>query len=200
VEWQAYRLSGQDALAVRSRKKLRNEELLVPALAGTRLRMELDRVPLWRGDNVSIKQLAEDFGRYLYLPRLKNSHVLAAAVEDGLGLLLWRQESFAYADSYDQTAGRYRGLRCGKQIAVSLDNLDGLLVKPEAALKQQAAEAEPAPGLMLGGVISEGLTFGPVTLLGCATGGTGPPPGPRPPKRFHGTVALDPTRVGRDAG
>ena len=72
VEWHAYRLSGQDALAVRASKRLRNEEFLVPALAGTRLRMELDRIPLWRGDHVAIKQLAEDFARYLYLPRLKD--------------------------------------------------------------------------------------------------------------------------------
>ena len=27
-----------------------------------------------------------------------------------------------------------------------------------------------------------------------------PPPGPVSPKRFHGTVTLDPARVGRDAG
>ncbi len=32
-------------------------------------RMELDRVPLWRGSHVAVKQLIEDFGRYLYLPR-----------------------------------------------------------------------------------------------------------------------------------
>ena len=36
-------------------EKLRNDELLVTALAGTRLRMELDRVPLWRGDHVAVK-------------------------------------------------------------------------------------------------------------------------------------------------
>ena len=60
VEWQALRLSGQDALAVRASKKLRSDELLVTGFAGTRLRMELDRVPLWRGDHVPIKQVAED--------------------------------------------------------------------------------------------------------------------------------------------
>lgn len=48
LEWQAVRLSGADALAVRASKKLRNDELLLTAFAGTRLRMELDRV-LWRG-------------------------------------------------------------------------------------------------------------------------------------------------------
>ncbi|TIP79897.1 MAG: AAA+ family ATPase, partial [Mesorhizobium sp.] len=101
IEWHAYRLSGQDALAVRVSKRLRNEELLVPALAGTRLRMELDRIPLWRGDDVGVMQLADDFARYLYLPRLKDSQVLAAAVQDGLSLLLWQSESFAYADSFD---------------------------------------------------------------------------------------------------
>ena len=63
VEWQAFRLSGEDALAVRASKKLVKDELLLPYLAGTRLRMELDRVPLWRGDHVAIKQLAEDFAR-----------------------------------------------------------------------------------------------------------------------------------------
>src|SRR6185503_1050656 len=51
VEWQSIRLNGQDALAVRVSKKLKNDELLVTTFAATRLRMELDRVPLWRGDH-----------------------------------------------------------------------------------------------------------------------------------------------------
>jgi len=46
--------------------------------------MELDRVPLWRGDHVAIKQLVEDFGRYLYLPRLAEPSVLIeATMPDG---------------------------------------------------------------------------------------------------------------------
>jgi len=40
--------SGQEALAVRASKKLRNDELLVTTFAGTSLRRELDRIPLWR--------------------------------------------------------------------------------------------------------------------------------------------------------
>src|SRR5439155_6098499 len=75
VQWPAFRLSGQDALAVRATKKLRNDELLISALAGTRLKMALDRVPLWRGNDVNIKQLVEDFARYLYLPRLASPGV-----------------------------------------------------------------------------------------------------------------------------
>ena len=63
VEWQATRLKGQDALAARASKKLRDEELLITGFHATRLRMELDRVPLWRGDHVEIQQLVEDFAR-----------------------------------------------------------------------------------------------------------------------------------------
>jgi hypothetical protein len=38
----------------------------------------IDRADLlWRGDHVAIKQLIEDFGRYLYLPRLKEPAVPA---------------------------------------------------------------------------------------------------------------------------
>ena len=77
VTWQTIRLSGQDALAERASKKLRNDELLVVNFAASRLRMEMDRVPLWRGNHVAIRQLVEDFGRYLYLPRLQTTTVLA---------------------------------------------------------------------------------------------------------------------------
>ena len=74
VEWLAMRLSGQGPLAARASRKLKGDELLVNGFAPTRLRMELDRVPLWRGDDVSVKQLAEDFARYLYLPRGSQGH------------------------------------------------------------------------------------------------------------------------------
>ena len=58
---------------MRASKKLRSDELLLTGFAATRLRMELDRVPLWRGDHVAIKQLVEDFARYLYLPARRRS-------------------------------------------------------------------------------------------------------------------------------
>ena len=92
IAWQALRLSGQDDLAVRASKKLKNDELLVTTFAATRLRMELDRVPLWRGDTVSIKQLADDFARYSYLPHLKGPdvlHVLLESIHNGLTLTSW---------------------------------------------------------------------------------------------------------------
>ncbi len=196
VEWQALRLTGQDPLAVRASKKLRSEELLVPVLAGTRLRMELDRVPLWRGDHVEIRQLADHFARYLYLPRLAGPEILIRAIQDGLGLLLWTDESFAYADSFDEAASRYRGLRCGREVPLLSPESDGLLVKPAAAIAQQEAEpAAPATGAGVG--VAE-----PSASASAGTG-THPEPTPPPPeqkaRRFHGAVSLDATRVGRDA-
>jgi predicted AAA+ superfamily ATPase len=55
----------------------------------------------------------EDFARYLYLPRLRDSSVLLHAISDGVNLLTWRQDGFAFADSFDEAAGRYQGLRGG---------------------------------------------------------------------------------------
>jgi predicted AAA+ superfamily ATPase len=203
VEWQAVRLSGQDALAIRASKKLRSDELLLTGFAATRLRMELDRVPLWRGDHVPIKQLIEDFGRYLYLPRLKESGVLLQAIGDGLALLTWEKDSFAFAESFDESSGRYRGLRCGQMVAVSSDNLTGVLVKPDIARKQFDAEMATVPASSATIDDTAGATISGQTseTNGSAPGAPkGSPSTPSRPKRFYGTVTLDATRVGRDAG
>jgi hypothetical protein len=198
VEWQALRLSGQDALAVRASKKLRSDELLVTSFAGTRLRMELDRVPLWRGDHVAIKQLADDFARYLYLPRLKESSVLVGAVREGVSLLTWEQDTFAFADNLDETGGRYRGLRGGQGIALADTDTPGLLVKPGVARRQLDAEAAK---LAIGGAPAETRDDGKGTTATMPDTGLAEPPAPVAAqlRRFHGTVVLDPTRVGRDA-
>ena len=105
VEWTALRLSGNDSLAPRASKRLKNDELLVTSFAGTLLRMELDKIPLWRGDNVPIKQLVEDFAKYLYLPRLRDPEVLVESVRAGLSVLFWT-DTFAYADTWDEKKGR----------------------------------------------------------------------------------------------
>ena len=166
VTWQTIRLSGQDALAERASKKLKNEELLVLNFAASRLRMELDRVPLWRGDHVSIRQLVEDFGRYLYLPRLQTPEVLVEAIRSGLVLFTWEQDSFAYADSYDEAAARYRGLRHSAHVGLTKDDAS-LLVKPEVALIQIEKEtATPAP------------------TVGGTSGGTTTKPGETPVTRY----------------
>ena len=70
-------------------------------------------------EHVTIKQLTDDFARYLYLPRLKTTDVLYRAIADGVKLLTWMQDSFAFADSYDEAADRYAGLQTGQLIDVA---------------------------------------------------------------------------------
>ena len=203
VQWQAYRLSGQDSLARRVSKKLRSEELLVTSLSGTRLRMELDRIPLWRGDHVSIPQLAKDLARYIYLPRLRDFEVLLGAIQDGLGLLLWERESFAYADGFDEANHRYRGLRCGQSVQLVEQFGEGLLVKPEVALRQretdQPSSTSAAGGETPGSDSPDDSTAGEQGEAPDEASNGGAEVNAKP-KRYYGTAELDAARVGRDAG
>ena len=177
----------------RAAKRLRADDYLITVLAGTLLKRELDTIPLWRGEHVGLKQLSEDFASYLYLPRLKDSQVLLEAVKDGLRLLTWSVESFAYADGYDAEKGRYLGLRTGD---VPIDLSKGLLVQPEAAMRQLEAER----------VIAEPTPVNPTSAAEPTFGAAEPNPTPSPNqprevqlKRFYGSARLDPTRFIRDA-
>src|SRR5207249_1765986 len=78
----------------------------------------------------------------------------------GVSLLSWSSESFAYADSYDETTSRYLGLRAGQRVSI-VDGDTGLLVKPEMARRQMEADvtaAAPAPA----GAAPSGPSAGPL--------------------------------------
>ncbi len=205
LEWTETRLQGSDSLALRASKKLKGEEMLLIQMGGIRLRLELDRVPLWRGNDVPVKQLVEDFATYLYLPRLRDSDVLIAAIREGITLLTWQSETFAYAQSQDAD-GHYLGLVGGGMISVQSEG-GSLVVKPEVASEQQrrnadAAKAKTGNG---SGTVVEGDRIGDQNqATGTATTvrtdtGTPPPPATPTYRRFHGSVQLDSLRVGRDA-
>jgi len=191
VELAVVRLTGSDALAVRASRKLKNDELLVAEYAPTMLRKAMDDVPLWRGDHVSVKQLIDDFGKYPYLPRLVGPDVLAKAVQEGVGRLTWISETFGFADSWDDKKGFYLGLRGGQATFVSRDS-PGLLVKPEVAARQIDAQRPPdRPPVEPEEDDDTKRDPGPLPPL---------PPPERRMRRFHGSVLLDPDRLGRDAG
>ena len=119
VGWEALRLMATGELAVRASTRLRREELLVTSYGSTRLRMDLDRIPLWQ-DHVEIRQLADHYSKYTYLQRVEDPSVIAEAVRDGVGLLTWETDTFAYAESYDEEKGRYLGLRAGATLTTPL--------------------------------------------------------------------------------
>lgn len=178
-------------MAQQASRRLLNDEMLVTSMAGTRLRMELDRVPLWRGHHVSVGQLVDDFARYIYLPRLQQPDVLLGAIRDGVALLTWTQDSFAFGDGYDDEKERYPGLRAGQGLFIN-ETSAGLLVKSDVAQRQMDAETvvdPPSPDPDDPTVPSPEPDLPPIT----------PPPPPAKAKRYHGSVQLNPTRAGRDA-
>jgi hypothetical protein len=207
VEWQEFRLQGKEWLAERASKKLDNDGLLITSMAGAVLRFEIDQVPLWRGNHVGVKQLVDDFAKYLYLPRVKNAQVILDAIQDGVGRLTWSQDTFAYADYYDATADRYRGLEAGRRPTVQL-NANSVVVKPDVAAAQIGKDSAPATTTGTGSDPGENAGAGTGTR-GSGAGGTGGATGkgtaagdtkPKAPvlRRFHGSAKIDATRLSRD--
>jgi hypothetical protein len=216
-----YRLppqQGQGLLASNASRYLRNQELLVTQLAGVMLRNELDKIPLWRGDHVHIKELVENFAKYVYLPRLKHQEVLLNAIRDGLRSNRWAKETFAYASGWDEAHQRYLNLQAGHEVNIIVD-AHSLLVKPEIALAQIEAEALEAeaklkasspsmtymqsqergsPAVLerngatsISSQIESPVVSGPIQLF----------PLPEEPQihRFYGSVTINERLMGRDA-
>ncbi len=125
--------------------------------------------------------------------------MLVQAIRDGLALLTWQQDTFAYAESYDEAAGRYRGLRGGQ--VVSHRRCRQRRAAGEAGRRAAAAgrrDAQRAAGRRAGDATGAAATAATPVRARDRTGAT-PCTAAAQPKRFHGTVTLDPTRVGRDA-
>jgi hypothetical protein len=188
VKWTETRVMGSDKLATRVSRKLVADEALIPKYSGVRLSMDLNDTPLWRGDQVELKELWSDYSQYLYLPRLRDSGVLARAIEEGVSATTWDPDTFAYAGRVDAD-GRYVGLVAGKIPDVHMDST-AVLVKPDAARRQMAP-----PPLRVGDA-PQG-----------SEGEKGAEPGTRStitetklPDRFFGRVSLEPVRLLRDVG
>jgi predicted AAA+ superfamily ATPase len=186
LSWQEVRIPvAPEPLALRATRKLREQELLLTEMAGARLRLEVDRIPLWEGNHVGVRRLRELFAQYLYLPRLRDESTLLEAVQDGIAKTTWNPDTFAYGDAWDESQGRYVGLVVGGYATIVLDS-SSVIVKPataasqlakESAVVQEEAESvEAIPGLA-----------GEATVPTLAK-----------VRRFHGVVQIDPLRAARD--
>jgi predicted AAA+ superfamily ATPase len=195
IYWEFHKLTGNDPLAVRAAKKLQMKDDLHTRLGAAILRHELDRVPLWRGNHVAIRQLVDDFARYLYLSRLRDPSVLVNAMHDGFRALTWLEDSFVYADLYDEAKERYAGLRPGEGVTVS-DHDAGLLVRSDVAAAQLEAERPTVPAPSHDDAPQ---SVAPVSGAGVQAKMTPPVPTRTRPRRFQGEIVLDVQRVGRDA-
>ena len=104
----------------------------LPELGPARLDRELQRY-IWKGkDHLSLKDLREYLNRYTYLPRLKDRSVLVRTVATAIGGML--PGPFAYAESWDEAAGTYRGLAIDNaaNVHVVIDN-ESPIVRPDIA-------------------------------------------------------------------
>ncbi len=202
LTWEASKLTtGSPSLAVRAAQKLLKDEILLTSYGGELLRMDMDKIPLWRGEHVALQQLAEDFASYNYLPKLQDpQQLILEAVKSGVREMLWFQNTFAYARAYDDSGKRYQGVVAGDQGDVNSVGMNGLVVKPEIAEAQVAADKKTAEACGIsvpattGGSAGDGITL-PV--------GDGESVGvivEQLPRRFHGSVTLDPLSVGPQAG
>jgi predicted AAA+ superfamily ATPase len=190
AEIDALKVNGTGTLAHRASVKAGENDLLVTRYASSNLRMELDRVPLWRGEqHVSVAQVWEDFTRYLYLPRVRSFDVLLRAVQDGPQQLNAEHDGFGYADSYDEEAGRYRGLVLFD--AAGTASLTGLLVRYPAALAQWQADHDASQRAK-----EDAETPGP-DLPDDDPPGTGS--AERKLTHFSAWVEVDPVRAGKQA-
>ncbi len=192
-----------DALVLRVSRSLSSREHLIAAWSPALLRMELDRW-FWKDrEHVSVRQVWEVLCAYCYMPRLRDQSVFTAAIQTGLT----SGDYFGYATSVS-AQGRYEGLTLGGPASVHVDE-KSVLVKPEAARAQLEAERAVSGKGETGAAISSGR-IGREAGGGTSGGaGGGASRGTRKeddvappalPKRFFGTVRLDPLRVARDMG
>jgi hypothetical protein len=194
VEWLPTRLQGQEAIVPRASKRLVHEESLITKIGPTRLRIPLDTYLWGHGQHVNTRKLWDYFASYLYLPRLRDKKVLAEAIQDGISKLFC--EHFAYAEGYDEGTDRYLSLITAGGGSVVIDS-SSVIVKPDVAMKQeeadQAARKTATQGSSSGGLGGEQPRMPPGEVKE-------PAPTPVLPKRFFGSVQLNPDRLGREAG
>jgi hypothetical protein len=187
IRWHQTRPSGSGSLAERIARKLDSEERLIIMYGGTRVRMDLDRIPLWSDrHDISVDTLWKAYCQFPYMPRLASFKVLADAISDGVSKLDWQTNTFAYADGHD--GSRWVGLASAEIVSA---RRSGYVVAPDVAADQIAREAihdKPLAGGSEGaGGLTGGRTDGP-------DGGL-KPTGHENPTSFYGRFILDNPRA-----
>ena len=190
IEWEVTRMLGsQENPVAKAIQKVQSDEQLIPQWSPALLRMELDQW-LWKEvSHISLKRVWECLATYLYLPRLCNSDVLLDTVREGV-----RTQEFGYANSVDAD-GRYGGLQFGSTSGSIYLNDQSVLVKPDVARKQR--EPDTVPPIPPKPPQPEGKERPGSYVPG--TGGETDPSQDTSPKRFYGSINLDPIRASRDA-
>lgn len=191
IEWETYALNPASAgLGKEIDRVCAENELVVTKWAPVHLHNLLKRW-FWKEDmtDVSAQEVWQKTCQYLYFPRLASSNVMRDTISEGAA----GEEYFGLATAKEGDA--YRGFSFGKTAAIYMDAL--LLIEPGAAAKYaaQAKAAEPAATSASNAGAAAGA--GSAVAAGTSAGSGAPASGARP-KRYFGTVELDPVRASLD--
>jgi hypothetical protein len=161
--------------------KAKADGIALERLGSERLWLALQ--PIWPEDraHLPITEVADWFGTYVYMPKVRDRVVLDTAVRDAVAKL---DPQFGYADGVDAGTGRYRNLIWGRNPPELFPDA-AVLVRAAEALKQLADDV-PKP--------SPDLPRDAPPPVRPENGGEKPsekPAEPRKPRRFYGSVELD---------
>lgn len=187
IEIKATKVEGQaNALAERVSRRLGNDGDLATQHAAAAIRHQLNTTAakLWADGHIAVGDLWRLYAEYPYMPRLKDRAVLVGGLT-GPQQLMWQEEGFALADAFDEASGTYRALVLPEDDAGVAVVDSTLIVRPEVAVAQRAAEVPPDPEP------DPGPGPGP---------DPGPDPGPRAvvKRRFFGSKDLQAERYAMD--
>ncbi|MGE3647854.1 MAG: ATP-binding protein [Reyranellaceae bacterium] len=140
--------------------------------------------PLWAADkpHLAISEIAEWFAAFPYMPKLRDRVVVDTAIGEAMAKL---DPPFAFAERFDDGAGKYVGLR---RAGFTLGQMppSALLVRAEVADAQVAADNAATPVAPTPEVAHKPTNGGGAT--------SAPPAKPVAPRRFYGSVEIDISR------
>lgn len=201
IELETILMNGDGTLAERVTKKARAGEFVVERYSPQLLRMEINRLDLWKDNpHVPVDTMAGYFSQYVYMPKVTDPKVVIDCVWSLDEVLHIDIDGFGYADAFKD--GRYVGLTLTKPTDV---RPGGLIVDPQTARRQidadtaaaaEAAEKSASPTTTSSeDTDTDTNTESTTTTKKTPTATT---PAASVPTRFHATKDLNSARVVRD--
>jgi hypothetical protein len=194
------RADGQaGSLGERVAKKLGSAGAYSTEHAARSIRLALDtKVPAaWASGHISTGDLWNLYAQYPYMPRLRSREVLIDAIDNQP--LLWQAESFALADSYDESTGTYAGLWLPGDSGRAPVTDATLIVKPEQAEMQRTQDLARTGAGPESRTPTESTSAGPSTSSGDDTSTRGAAADSKPAvRRYIGSVPISADRYSAD--
>tara|TARA_B100000212_G_scaffold336040_1_gene308817 strand:+ start:6399 stop:9659 length:3261 start_codon:yes stop_codon:yes gene_type:complete len=177
--------SGIGSLAERAFQKCIQQEYIYQDIGARIIRDKLNNFLWLEKNHINVSQLIDWCQQYLYLPRVSSHEVIINALQNARAALIG-EKTFYLADSYDELANRYEGLRPQFQSSYP-PTLNSFIVKNNIA-EAQLKEVIDQPNVP---VINEGNNTS-ITIDPTKDNSEGLPKPKTNPTNFKGSLKLDP--------